>query len=331
MNIRDIAKLACVSTATVSRAINNPEAVQESTRVRINQILEETGYTLPPRKRNAEGGVLLFLFNDSDYLFYDRISAGFLMALRDTKYSIMMCPLPDDGTIRKKMIQSLGKQKIAGVIYALRDYYASDIEVFSGKGVPVVLARKYNGLGLEFPRCYVDFSVGSFRMTDYLLSTGCRKIYLMVEKASFQFVESFCSGWKRAFFERDIPFDEQWIIHTQNSVQGGFNKGLELLSSSTIPDAFFCSSNEMALGILRAARDLSIPVPEKLSVVGFTDSPTADYPEPELTTLHHPIEQLGTAIASMLLNYIRNSSEPSNSYPEIVLQPKLCIRQSSRS
>ena len=157
-----------------------------------------------------------------------------------------------------------------------------------------------------------------------------RKIYLMVEQVSAQFLTSFCSGWKRAYFEKNLPFSEDWIFDTQNSVQGGYKKATELLTSSDTPDAFFCASNEMALGILRAARDLSISVPSQLSVVGFTDSPTAAFTEPELTTLNQPIEQLGVMTAEIMLNALERKGDLSLVPPEIVLQPQLCIRKSCR-
>ncbi len=330
INIRDIAKLAGVSTATVSRAINNPDAVQKETRSRIDSVLKETGYVPPSVKKNAMTGVILFFFNEDDYLFYDRIYIGFDSIVRNTPYTIVMCPIPANETARKKILLSFSRRKIDGVIYALRDYYQADISWFLSRKIPVILARKYSDMSLALPRCYIDFSVGSFRMTEHLLSIGCRKIYLMVEQVSAQFLTSFCSGWKRAFFEQNLPFSEDWIIDTKNSVQGGYEKAMELLTSSDIPDAFFCSSNEMALGILRAARDLSISVPDRLSVVGFTDSPTAAFTEPELTTLNQPIDQLGVMTAEIMLNALERKGDLSLVPPEIVLQPQLCIRKSCR-
>ena len=330
INIRDIARLAGVSTATVSRAINTPEAVQKDTRSKIDAVLKETGYVPPAVRKSAEAGVILFLFNEDDYLFYDRIYIGFDLIVRQTPYTVALCPVPADEAARKKMLLSFSRKKIDGVIYALRDYYPADVSWFLSKRIPVVIARKYNDMTPDLPRCYIDFSVGSFRMTEHLLSIGCRKIYLMVEQVSAQFLTSFCSGWKRAFFEKDLPFSEDWIINTVNSVQGGYEKAMDLLSSSDMPDAFFCASNEMALGILRAARDLSIPVPDRLSVVGFTDSPTAAYTEPELTTLKQPIEQLGVATAEVMLKILERNGDLTLVPPEIMLQPQLCIRKSCR-
>ncbi len=331
INIRDIAKLAGVSTATVSRAINTPDAVQKETRSKIDAVLKETGYVPPAMKKSAETGVILFIFNEDDYLFYDRIYVGFDLMVRSTPYTVVMCPIPADESARKKTLLSFSRRKIDGIIYALRDYYPADISWFQSKKIPVVIARKYNDMSPDLPRCYIDFSVGSFRMTEHLLSIGCRKIYLMVEQVSAQFLNSFCSGWKRAFFEKDLPFSEDWIINTQNSVQGGYEKAVEILTSSDTPDAFFCASNEMALGILRAARDLSISVPDQLSVVGFTDSPTAAYTEPELTTLKQPIEQLGVATAEVMLKILERKGDLTLVPPEIMLQPQLRIRKSCKS
>ncbi len=331
INIRDIAKLAGVSTATVSRAINTPEAVQKKTRSRIDAVLKETGYLPPSVKKHAESGIVLFIFNEADYEFYDKIFVGFDLIARSTAYTFVMCPVPADEAARKKILLSFSRKKIDGIIYALRDYYPADISWFLSKKIPVVIARKYNDMSPDLPRCYIDFSLGSLRMTEHLLSTGCRKIYLMVEQISAQFLTSFCSGWKRAYFENNLPFSEDWIIFTENSVQGGYEKAMEILTSSDTPDAFFCGGNAMALGILRAARDLSISIPDQLSVVGFSDSPTAAYAEPELTTLKQPIEQLGAATAEVMLKILERKGNLTLVSPEIMLKPQLRIRKSCKS
>lgn len=332
INIREIARLAEVSIATVSRVINTPELVQQQTRERVQFVMQQHNYAIG-RKRTAPHSrcshALLFLYNEADNSFYERISAGFETVLAPRGYTMLQCPVFSDAKRRAMQIEKLAKQGFDGVVFALRDFYPQEIEMFERKQIPFVLTRKYEGASSSCHRCYADFSVGSFRMTEHLLSLGHRKIALLVERASFQFVSSFCSGWKRAYFENGLPFDEDWIVHTPNTVDGGYQKARELLQMADAPDAFFCASNEMAFGALRAARDLGVRVPEQLSIAGFTDSPVAMLSEPPLTTLSQPIEQLGAVAARMLLDLIETPPDASLQPQEIVLQPQLCIRGSS--
>lgn len=334
INIRDIAKLAGVSIATISRAINSPELVQPETREHILRVMQEQGYS-PARRAAARNGAeertLLFLFSEADYNFYERIPAGFEAVLHPKGYTMLFCPICADAERRSAQMETLSKQRVAGAVWALRDFHPEEVDRFSRNKIPLVLARKYDHAPTSYPHCYTDFTVGSFRMTQHLLSLGHRKIALLVEKVSFQFVASFCGGWKRAYFENGLPFDESWIVHTPNTVEGGYQAACELLRSADAPDAFFCASNEMAFGALRAARDLSIPVPEWLAITGFTDSPVAMLSEPELTTISQPIEQLGAVAARMLLDLIETPPDAAMQPTEIVLQPQLCIRKSCGS
>ncbi len=322
--------MAGVSIATVSRVLNHPELVQEKTRTRVLQIVQQQNYT---GERSAaftqalRHKSLLFIFSAADCGFYEPIYAGFESVLAPRNRIMQFCPVSDDAARRTKQIELLAEQDIAGIIWAMRDLHTEHIAQFTRRNIPVVLARKYDYAPGELPYCYTDFSVGSFRMTEYLLSLGHRKIALLVERASFQFVASFCGGWKRAYFENGLRFDEAWIVHTPNTVDGGYQKARELLRGDGAPDAFFCASNEMAFGVLRAARDLGIQVPERLAIAGFTDSAVANLSEPPLTTVSQPIQQLGAVAARMLLDLIEAPDSPALQPQEIVLQPQLCIRR----
>ena len=96
-------------------------------------------------------------------------------------------------------------------------------------------------------------------------------------------------------------------------MEGGYRKALEIFQTGEKPDAFFCASNEMAFGILRAARHSGIAVPKELSITGFTDSPIAKLAEPPLTTLEQPIRQLGAVLIRTLLDLIHSNLTPNSS------------------
>lgn len=334
MNIREIAKLAGVSIATVSRAINAPQLVQPQTLAHIQDVMQQTGYAPVRSRPRRQGGckhAVLFLFNEADYNFYEQIQEGFETVVRPRGYVMLFCQISPDAGRRAAQIDAILRQRPAGVIWALRDFHAEEVERFAQSGIPLVLARKYDQAPATYPHCYTDFTVGSFRMTQHLLSLGHRHIALLVEKASFQFVSSFCGGWRRAYFENNLPFDESWIVHTQNTVEGGHDKAREMLLAPDVPDAFFCASNEMAFGVLRAARELGLAIPGQLAIVGFTDSPVATLSEPPLTTIRQPIQQLGAVAARMLLDLIESPPDAACQPQEIVLQPQLCIRGSCGS
>ena len=194
--------------------------------------------------------------------------------------------------------------------------------------VPLVLARKYDSAPADrYNCCYINFAEASYRMTRHLLEMGHRRIGLMFENVSQQFMNSFCQGWERALREEQAPIEDDLLLNAPNTMQGGYTKAVELLERGEMPEAVFCASDEQAFGVLKAAHEKGVPVPEQLAVAGFTDSPMSNLCDPELTTIDLPIYRLGIIAARMLFDVIEDTG--SEVTPgEVVLQPKLRIRRS---
>ena len=147
INIREIARLANVSVATVSRVLNTPELVQIDTRERVLQTIQRTGYA--PRRngaaRDSAPRVLLFLLDLMDYGFYEPVAAGLETVAQPRGYAAMFCPISAAAERRAAQLDALLRQRPAGAIWALRDFYPEEAARFTAAGVPLVLARRYDG------------------------------------------------------------------------------------------------------------------------------------------------------------------------------------------
>lgn len=293
--------------------------------------MKENEYILSPketRRKEDSTNVVVFLFSLADYGFYESIHHEMEQVLQQKGYSMLLCALESDDGQSKKHIQHIVDLKPEGIIYALRDFKEEYVDIIVKAKIPFVLIRKYIHAKEIFDCVYVNFAEGAYKMTRHMLEHNYKKISLFVEKASFQFVHDFCDGWKTAYREKDIPYDENWIVHTRNTTEGGYYRAREILESEEIPDAFFCASSEMALGVLYAARELNISVPDKLAVVGFTDSEIAELSFPKLTTVDQSLGQVGVLALRLLFDQIEQNSTSLPFPQEIVIQPKLRIRQS---
>lgn len=333
INIREIAKLAGVSIATVSRVINNPGLVQAETREHVLEVMRRENYSpawTMASRISSRSRIIVFLFSDADYLFYTPIRSGLEAVARHHGYTVLYCPLSSDPIRRKQQMNTLLEQNIDGVIWALRDFFLEEINLIQSKKIPIILARKYDSAPTDqFNCCYINFTEASFRMTRHLLELGHRRIALMFENVSQQFMNSFCMGWQQALQKAGISSDDSLIFNTKNCVEGGYSKVTELIQQGSLPDALYCASDELAFGVLRAAREHGISVPEQLAVVGFTDSPMSNLSDPELTTIDLPIHRLGTVAARMLFDLIEDEFPvKKRETEEIILQPKLKIRRS---
>ncbi len=294
-------------------------------------MIQEVGYVPSNRQHESSDAVprtIYFIFDIADYGFYEEILDGFETVLSPRRFTALLCPVDSDPERRTIQLEELCKRKPGGIIYALRDFHEDILDIIQSAHVPVVLARKYQQVKDKYHSCYVNFSEGSYRMTQHLIAQGHRKIMLLVERVSFQFVASFCEGWQRAYEESGLPCSASWIVHTLNAVQSGYAKAVELLQSDSMPDAFFCASGEMAFGALRAAREYGIPVPDQLAVVGFTNPAIAQLSDPQLTTIDQSIRQLGVIAARLLFDLIEEKIDDRMAPQEIVLHPKLLVRGS---
>lgn len=331
INIRELASLAGVSIATVSRVINNPQLVQPDTREHVLEVMRRVNYApawTVESRLSGRSRLIAFLFSEKDYYFYSSIRDGLESIAGLRGYTVLYCPIEAEPQRRSQQLKTIFEQKLDGAIWALRDFHPEDIRMIDERQVPLVLARKYDSAPADrYNCCYINFAEASYRMTRHLLEMGHRHIGLMFENVSQQFMNSFCQGWERALREEQAPIEDDLLLNAPNTMQGGYTKAVELLERGEMPEAVFCASDEQAFGVLKAAHEKGVPVPERLAVAGFTDSPMSNLCDPELTTIDLPIYRLGIIAARMLFDVIEDTG--SEVTPgEVVLQPKLRIRRS---
>ena len=331
INIRELASLAGVSIATVSRVINNPQLVQPDTREHVLEVMRRVNYApawTVESRLSGRSRLIAFLFSEKDYYFYSSIRDGLESIVGLRGYTVLYCPIEAEPQRRSQQLKTIFEQKLDGAIWALRDFHPEDIRMIDERQVPLLLARKYDSAPADrYNCCYINFAEASYRMTRHLLEMGHRRIGLMFENVSQQFMNSFCQGWERALREEQAPIEDDLLLNAPNTMQGGYTKAVELLERGEMPEAVFCASDEQAFGVLKAAHEKGVPVPERLAVAGFTDSPMSNLCDPELTTIDLPIYRLGIIAARMLFDVIEDTG--SEVTPgEVVLQPKLRIRRS---
>ena len=331
INIRELASLAGVSIATVSRVINNPQLVQPDTREHVLEVMRRVNYApawTVESRLSGRSRLIAFLFSEKDYYFYSSIRDGLESIVGLRGYTVLYCPIEAEPQRRSQQLKTIFEQKLDGAIWALRDFHPEDIRMIDERQVPLVLARKYDSAPADrYNCCYINFAEASYRMTRHLLEMGRRRIGLMFENVSQQFMNSFCQGWERALREEQAPIEDDLLLNAPNTMLGGYTKAVELLERGEMPEAVFCASDEQAFGVLKAAHEKGVPVPERLAVAGFTDSPMSNLCDPELTTIDLPIYRLGIIAARMLFDVIEDTG--SEVTPgEVVLQPKLRIRRS---
>jgi LacI family transcriptional regulator len=328
VRIRDVAIHAEVSTATVSRVLNDSQTVDPELADRVRRAVDELGYRPNRVARNLRrriGSVWALLISDIENPFFTSVARGVEDVALEHGFSVVLCNTNENPQRELRYLDVVLAEQAAGVIVAPTSE-RSEFGVLSDHGVPVVtIDRRIRGLSLD--AVVVDNRFGAFQATAHLLEAGYQRVACISGPADVSTAEERRLGHEDALREAGKPVDSRYVRRTDYRVAGGHAAALELLDVDPRPDAFFVGNNLMAAGAMQALSERGADVPNQIGVVCFDDSPWAPLMAPPLTAVQQPTYQLGQTAARLLLRRLNGEAEA----PEVVtLQTALRVRESSR-
>lgn len=310
VTIRDVARLAGVSPATVSQALNGRGRVDVRTRERVTQAATKLRYApnLSGRRlarRRAEciavlqGHNITTVFSDS---FYRLVLGGVIEVIQARGYSLVFTPRPGGAPADADLPRTLGHGGVdgalvvgaldTGLLLALRE-----------RGLPLVLVDNYVP-GVDLPAVMPDYRAGARLGTEHLAALGHRRIALLGAAVSYPFGWETVEGYGQALAARSIGQDPELVRRVEIGVEAATRATHDLLSLREPPTALFAVTDAMAIGALRAARERDVAVPERLAVVGMDDIEVSAYTHPPLTTVRVPKDSMGRLAAERLISLI---------------------------
>ena len=327
MNIKQIAKAAGVSVATVSRVINHPENVAPKTREKIERIMKEEEYT---PNWFAQGlnfnttktiGIIVPHMMSSMYM---EIVSGAEEVARPKGYITFLCNVEKDARIEKEYVDQLLMRKVDGIILmssALDEKYISMIEK---EKVPVVMVGE-NAKMSRHNSVNVDCRAGAAEMVAHLLEIGHRDIALIEGNDPQQESSEMAMGYRNVLRASGIRVDERRMIKVENSIEGGYIGTKKMLADHR-PEALFCTSDEIAYGAMEALKDMGFGIPGDVAIAGFGNDRMSNLIEPKLTTVELPYRKMGIYGARVLFDLIEGSVDDGPRH--IMLRSKMRIRKS---
>lgn len=325
--IQDVAKAANVSVATVSRVINNSSSVAQSTRDVVLKAIKQLAYRpnlLGRNLRRTETRLVLALLPTIANPFYSHIVKGMEDIAHKNGYNVMLCNT-DSNVDRERIYLELLKNRLAdGVIFMAPEICGEELTAI-GEHFPVVQCCEYKE-GAQVPLASIDNHQAAKKVAKHLISLGHKRIGMISCRNRFLSTMRREQGFRLAMEEAGIAFDEELVVYGDYSFKSGRRGAISLMELSERPTAIFAISDIMAIGVLRAARETGLSVPEDLAVVGFDNISFASMCEPMLTTISQPKYDLGCTAMELLLRKIRGElKEPV----DIVLENELVIREST--
>lgn len=326
--IADVAKEAGVSVATVSRVINKNGSISAKSVEKVNLAIARLNYqpnVWGRRLRRQESRMILIFVPNIRNPFYASIVSGIEDTLRMSNYGTMLCITNGDKNRELEFTELLYNGQADGVVTLCTD--KDDMEVRKlAEDVPVVQCCEFC-IEADIAHVSIDNFAAAQQMMQYLISLGHTKIGFVGSINQFISSQDRQKGYEQALKEAGIPIRKEYMAYADReySFQSGIQAGKSLLSLEDRPTAIFCISDVLALGVIRAAKNLGVGVCEELSVVGFDDVEYATMLNPMLTTVSQPRYSLGKTSAQILLKQIETGETGSETY----LEHKLILRDST--
>lgn len=326
MNIKQIAKAAGVSVATVSRVMNHPETVAPATREKIERVMKDAGYTpnwfaqgLNFNKTKTIGIVIPHMLHTS----YMEVAGGVEEVARMKGYITFMCNVEKDPKMEREYISQLITRRVDGIILMFSSLEEQILTRIEKENVPVVLIGEHQE-NSRASSVKVDCRAGAAEMTAHLLEVGHRSIAFLMGGDPQQETREMLIGFKNVLKANGLEADDELIIHTENSIEAGYISGKKLISRG-LPDAVFATSDEIAYGALDAFRDSGYRIPDDVAVTGFGNNRMSNLIEPKLTTVELPFRKMGIYGARILFDMIDGDMKEER---RILLRPRMRVRKS---
>ena len=334
VSIKDVAKLASVSIATVSRYVADPASIREHNRERVEQAIASTGYapnSLAQNFRRGRTGVIMVVIPNVGDPFFTDVMRGIARVAEEKHYSIL---------IRETEMNTLSFDEYNDIVLSKR---ADGIVLLASicpvtpprnrpedrRSAPVILSCENVTEELaQLPSVRIDNVAAAEEATDYLIKLGHEKIAFISGIATSTLTADREKGYRNAMARAGLELRPEWVQEGSLSLDGARRATRKLLNGVYLPSAIFCANDEMAMGTLHEIKVAGLRVPEDISVIGFDDVRYAEITDPPLTTIAQPAEEIGERTLQRLIRAIEGRDIGSTA--EIVPH-QLVVRRSTTS
>ncbi len=328
ITIKDIARRLDISYGTVSRALNNRYGVSEETRERVLASARELNYhpnagarDLVTQKPSTIGLVL----PEIETPFYAEIASSIARTADALGLSVFLCVTDWDLDRQASCLETLIEKRVVGVIVAPIAQSCRQIRALVSAEIPVVYVSEAQDPENNFVA--IDSILGARLATSHLIERGFTPVYYFGAPKDRLTNDERCTGYLQALADHHLTPQPGWVQTGDYHERTGYVMMNELLARGVVPRGVFAINDIIALGVLQAAAEHHLRVPQDVAVAGFDNIPMAAFPEVQLTTISQPIAQMGKTAMDLLWELIQGPGDPS---PHQVLLPtQLIVRKSS--
>lgn len=328
VNRDDVARLAGTSAAVVSYVVNHgPRPVAEATRKRVLDAIRETGYRpngIAQALASGVSGAYGLIVPDISNLFFatlaheleDSISArGRVLLLGDSAESTMR---------EQELVSTFLRRQIDGILFiGVANDAATDAAISSAvdAGVPVVMLDRVSAAN-SVSSVVVDNIAGAVAATSHLIGHGYTDVAMISGPSRLSTIVDREQGWKQAMADAQLSVKPEWLIRAPFTRKGGLAAGRALLNLVEVPRAVFVANEQQAVGVLVAAAERKIAVPDGLAIITFDGTEDSEFTSPALSTVAQPLREIAEAAVDLL------ARPHSDNRSQVVCDFSLVLRES---
>ena len=323
---RDVARVAGVSQATVSRVLNNSSRVSSQVRERVCKAIAALGYhpdevarSLVSRRSRTIGLIVADITNP----FYAETARVIATTAQMRGYSVFLCNTDNDPKLEREYLQVVLRRRVDGIIFGSVRLGDSAVRELIESRFPVVMYNRYLGPSVG-NYVVVDNRQGAYSATVHLIHLGHRNIAFLGGPDEFSTARERREGFLAALQDCGVPVRQEWVRSGMFRSQVAYQEAFGLLSAKERPTAIFAGNDLMAFGVLEAAAHCNLRVPEDLSVVGFDDIEMASHQALGLSTVSQERQRMAEMAVRSLIDLIEGRAAPPI---QVVLRPSLVLRR----
>ena len=333
LTIKMLAKELGLSVSTISKAISNSHEISDSTKKRVNTLVQKLNYIPNPYasslgSRNSKTiGVVLPEVTDS---FFAQAINGIESVAQEKGYHVLIYLTHESFEREKKILKDFESGRVDGVLLSIskETTESNHIDALMNKGIPLVFFDRVLEEVATTKITTNDYD-SAYMATTHLIKNGCKKILFLSFSDSLSISQKRLNGYKKALLENQLKFTDNNILSFNNDAKKDYLRLKEKLQSPKRPDAIVASVEKLALPVYQACEELQFRIPDNVQVISFSNVDTAAFLNPPLTTITQPAFEMGKAAAALLVKALgRKNFELVNE--EIIIDATLVFRKSTK-
>lgn len=332
VTIYDIANKLNISSATVSRGLNNDYSVNKKTQKQITDTAKSMGYRSNlfaknlRRQKTRTLGVIVHRLNSN---FIASVLSGIEQVANTAGYNLIISQSQESQVKEAINVETMFNRRVDGLIVSLafdtKDL--SHFDPFFNKDIPVVFFDRISN-GRSSTNVVIDNFKAGYEVTMHLIGQGCKKIAHITGNLTRNVYADRMKGYRQALLENKIPFNEKYLIVNNMDEQSAIEASKKLISMKPLPDAIFVSNDICAAVCMQFLKDEGYSIPKDIAIVGFNNDIISRVVNPKISTVNYPGQEMGEIVANALVNHIEGKAN-LNATSTIIIKSELIVRESS--